>query len=193
MLGTEIVQTFKFMNFLKKPTSYFCKVEKLGAPKNLDPKAKGAQTDFQLDVAEIKALPAETFEGNEQGVSVRFEPSSMQDTKAVLYVTSNEGGEYQCLLSGYCTAPQPKGPFKISGAKPPAIDFKNPFFDAMEFHIRIDNPAFVCSTKSPIKIDAKKLISIQLTFKAMPDYPNNGRLTIQTGDLPPWVFYLQGE
>jgi len=63
----------------------------------------------------------------------------------------------------------------------------------LEFHIRIDNPAFVCSTKSPIKIDAKKLISLQLTYKAMPDYPNNGRLTIQTGDLPPWVFYLQGE
>jgi len=97
-LGTEIVQTFKFTNYLKKATSYLCRVEKLGAPKNLDPKAKGAQTDFTLDVNEIKALPVETFEGKEEGVSVRFEPSSMQDTKAVLYVTSNEGGEYQCLL-----------------------------------------------------------------------------------------------
>jgi hydrocephalus-inducing protein len=97
------------------------------------------------------------------------------------------------LLIGYCTAPQPKGPFKITGAKPPTIDFKNPFLDAMEFTIRIDNPCFVSTTKSPIKIDAKKLISIQLTYKATPNFASNGRLTIQTGDLPPWVFYLQGE
>jgi hypothetical protein len=34
-------------------------------------------TDFILDTPEIKALPAETFEGNELGVSIRFEPSSM--------------------------------------------------------------------------------------------------------------------
>lgn len=135
-------------------------------------------TDFALDIAEVKTTPAETFEGNEQSVQIRFEPSSMQDSKAILYVNSNEGGEFQCLLSGFCTAPQPKGPFKITGAKPPSIDFKNPFFDAMEFIIRIDNPSFVSNTKSPIKIDAKKLISIQLTYKATPGYPSNGRLTI---------------
>jgi len=41
-LGNEIVQTFKFVNYLRKPTSYLCRVEKVGAPKNLDPKAKGA-------------------------------------------------------------------------------------------------------------------------------------------------------
>lgn len=63
----------------------------------------------------------------------------------------------------------------------------------MEFIIRIDNPSFVSNTKSPIKIDAKKLISIQLTYKQTPGLPSNGRLTIQTGDIPPWVFYLQGE
>ena len=104
-LGTEIVQTFKFINFLKKPTSYFCKIEKVGAAKNLDPKAKAVLTDFILDTTEIKAPPAENFEGNEIGVSIRFEPSSLAESRSILYINSNEGGEYQCMLSGYCTAP----------------------------------------------------------------------------------------
>lgn len=49
--------------------------------------------------------------------------------------------------------PQPKGPFKLAGAKPPTIDFKNPFFEAQEFTLRLDNPSFTTSTKSPVKID----------------------------------------
>lgn len=92
-LGTEIIQTFKFNNYLKKPTSYMCRIEKLGLAKNADPKAKGAQSDFILDIAEVKTLPAESFEGNEQSVAIRFEPSSLTDSKSVLFVTSNEGGE----------------------------------------------------------------------------------------------------
>ena len=56
-------------------------------------------------------------------------------------------------MIGHGLSPQPKGPFKIAGAKPPPIDFKNPFFEAMDFTIRIDNPSFTCSLKSPTKID----------------------------------------
>jgi hypothetical protein len=70
-----------------------CRVEKLGAPKNVDPKAKGPVSDFTLDVNELKTLAVENFEGKEEGVSIRFEPSSMADSKAILYITSNEGGE----------------------------------------------------------------------------------------------------
>jgi hydrocephalus-inducing protein len=83
-LGTEIVQTFKFINFLKKATSYFCKIEKQGAVKNLDPKAKVALTDFSLDTNEIKAPPADSFEGNELGLSIRFEPSSLVESRSIL-------------------------------------------------------------------------------------------------------------
>jgi hydrocephalus-inducing protein len=54
---------------------------------------------------------------------------------------------------GQGTPPQPKGPFKLAGAKPPTIDFKNPFFEATEFIIRIDNPAFTSSVKSPYKLE----------------------------------------
>jgi hypothetical protein len=35
------------------------------------------------------------------------------------------------------------------------IDFKNPFFEAYEFILRIDNPAFTTAAKSPLKIDVK--------------------------------------
>lgn len=75
---------------------------------------------------------------------------------ALLIIQSPEGGEYNCLLNGLSTAPQPKGPFKISGAKPNPIDFKNPFFEPCEFTIRLDNPCFTCSIKNPAKIDVKK-------------------------------------
>lgn len=77
--------------------------------------------------------------------------------------------------------PQPKGPFKIVGAKPPPIDFKNPFFEAYEFVVRIDNPGFTSSVKSPIKIDGKKSLSINLSYKAVQGYSSNGRLTISAG------------
>ena len=97
-----------------------------------------------------------------------------------------------CTLIGLGIAPQPKGPFKI-GAKSPPIDFKNPFFDATEFIIRIDNPCFVSGTKSPVKLDSKKGLAINLSYKATPGFSNSGRMIISAGDNPPWVFYLLGE
>lgn len=42
-LGSDIIQSFKFQNYCRKPTVYTCRVDKIGA-KNLapvDPKAKG--------------------------------------------------------------------------------------------------------------------------------------------------------
>ena len=86
-------------------------------------------------------------------INIRFEPSSLLESKALLTVSNPEGGEYQCILVGHSLSPQPKGPFKIAGAKPPPIEFKNPFFEPMEFIIRIDNPSFTANVKSPIKID----------------------------------------
>ncbi len=43
-LGQEIVQTFKFINYLRKPTTYTCKIESLDGTVNVapvDPKSKG--------------------------------------------------------------------------------------------------------------------------------------------------------
>ncbi len=44
-----------------------------------------------------------------------------------------------------------------------------------------------------MKIDGKKVLSINLGYKAVPNTPPNGRLTISMGDKLEWVFYLQGE
>ena len=117
------------------------------------------------------------------------------------------------MLIGQASSPIPKGPIKI-GAKPVSIDFRNPFFEAADFVIRIDNPSFTTGTKSPIKIEVillskvklcrKKTISIPITYKAVPGSSTTGRLMISTGknlrrlsdflgDYPPWIYYLQAE
>lgn len=54
-------------------------------------------------------------------MNVRFEPSSMSDSSAQLIISSPDAGEYVCILKGTVKSPQPKGPFKLGGAKPPAI------------------------------------------------------------------------
>lgn len=101
----------------------------------------------------MNAPPSDNFDGNEISLNIRFEPSNLTESKAILIVNSNEGGEYQCQLIGYCSPPTPKGPFICSSGKGTAIDFKNPFFEACEFIIRFDNPNFSSSAKSPLKID----------------------------------------
>jgi hypothetical protein len=59
--------------------------------------------------------------------------------------------------------------------------------------VRIDNPSFTSSAKSPVKVDGKKILSINLAYKAVPNTPTNGRLTVSIGEELSWVFYLQGE
>lgn len=125
--------------------------------------------------------PSETFEGVEASVSVKFEPSSLNETACQLIISSPDSGEYVGILNGYASLPQPKGPFKIAGAKPPPIDFKNPFFEAYEFTVRIDNPSFTSGVKSPVKVDGKKVLSIGLSYKQVAGYSSNGRLTISAG------------
>jgi hydrocephalus-inducing protein len=45
----------------------------------------------------------------------------MSESTSQLIISSPDGGEYVCILKGVATSPQPKGPFKIGGAKPPPI------------------------------------------------------------------------
>lgn len=51
-LGSDIVQSFKFTNYCKKPTTYIARIDKVGTkPVAIDPKAKGGkeaavQVDF---------------------------------------------------------------------------------------------------------------------------------------------------
>ena len=129
----------------------------------------------------MQVEPSETFEGVEASVNVKFEPSSLNETACQLIISSPDSGEYVGILNGYASLPQPKGPFKIAGAKPPPIDFKNPFFEAYEFTVRIDNPSFTSGVKSPVKVDGKKVLSIGLSYKQVAGYSSNGRLTISAG------------
>jgi len=157
-LGTDVVQNFKFTHYLKKATDYQCKIEKIGGgvkPVESKPSDKKSLVpiDFTIDNPISKAIPAESFEGNDMTINIRFEPSSLTESRAMLTVSSNEGGEYTCLLIGQSSAPQPKGPQKVGGAKPPPIEFKNPFFEALDFNIRTDNPSFTTSVKNPLKLD----------------------------------------
>jgi hydrocephalus-inducing protein len=59
--------------------------------------------------------------------------------------------------------------------------------------VRIDNPSFTSGVKSPVKVDAKKVLSIGLAYKQVPGFSSNGRLTISAGENLSWIFYLQGE
>lgn len=55
--------------------------------------------------------------GVESGVEVTFEPSKLGDSRALLTLTSSQGGEYVFPLYGHCALPRPQGPLLIrSGA-----------------------------------------------------------------------------
>lgn len=159
-LCSDIVQTFKFINYLRRPTTYTVRVEKAGTKiTTINPKDKipPAQVDFYPLLPQNNAFPApaaDSYDGVECSIDIKYEPSNLGDSRAILVVSSPEGGEYQCNLIGQASSPVPKGPIKI-GAKPTGIEFKNPFFEPQEFKIVIDNPAFSCGTKSPAKIDVK--------------------------------------
>lgn len=98
-LGNEMMQTFKFTHFLKKPTNYTVKIERIDAP--------GSQSDFKAEVATVPAPAADSSKGVEISCNIRYEPFTIGDSRAVLKLNSPEGMEYTCLLYGKSTPPQP--------------------------------------------------------------------------------------
>ena len=183
-LGTELVQAFRFQHFLKKQIQYIVKIERIG----------GAGTaDFTVDKPTCDAAAAPGFDGIEVVCNVRYEPSNLGEARAILTLTHPEGGEYSCLLYGQASAPVPQGPFKILPGKGAGIDFKNPFAEAMEFSVRFDNPCFTMSNKSPIRIEAKKGVAINVAYKAAEGFQPTGRMMIASGDLPSWIYYLSAD
>lgn len=153
-LGTDLVQKFKFINYIKKPTPYAIRVERQGpGAKAVPAKEKGGKdkppvpADFVPEVATITVPAATSYEGVEQEIGIRFDPSSLGESRGILFITSPEGGEYQLQLIGNASPPVPKGPIKI-GAKSQTVEFKNPFFEPAQFTIRLDNPSFTTSAKT---------------------------------------------
>ncbi len=160
-LGTDLVQKFKFTHFVKKQTVYSVRIERVGAQTTQvtagKEKSGSAQVDFIPESQNVTVQAADSYEGFEQEVSVRYEPSKLGDSRALLIVSSPEGGEYNCLLIGQASPPISKGPIKVGG-KGEIVEFKNPFFEAAEFAIRIDNPSFTTTTKSPALTQVSDLI-----------------------------------
>lgn len=185
-LGGDLVQVFKFTHYLKKPTNYAVKVERIDQP--------GAPCDFKAEVAQVSAPAAESLKGVEVTCSIRYEPFTIGDSKGVLKLTSPEGIDYTCLLFGKSTAPQPQGPVKCpAGAKPASVDFKNPLNEKCEFLVTFDNPNFSLASKLAGALDPGKITALQIKYDAKADLPTTGRMMVSTKGLPPWVFYLQGE
>jgi hypothetical protein len=61
---------------------------------NVDPKAKVpvASLDFSLEAPTIQVPAAETFEGVEATVNVKFEPSGMGESVCQLIISSPDSG-----------------------------------------------------------------------------------------------------
>ena len=112
-LGSDIVQTFKFMNYVKKATAYSVRIEKIGAKVAAGKDIKLPPIDFTVDIPTINAPPSDTHDGVEVPVNIRFEPSTVGESRAQLTVSSPDGGEYQCYLVGTSVVPQPKGPYEV--------------------------------------------------------------------------------
>lgn len=172
-LGTDLVQKFKFTHYLKKPCPYTIRAERLGQgakvvanpAKDKGGKDKGAlPADFIPDVQTITVPAATSYEGVDQEIGIRFEPSALGEVRATLIISSPEGGEYQCLLIGIASPPAPKGPIKI-GAKSQSVEFKNPFFDSYQFTIRLDNPSFTTTAKTITQADVSFRLIFHLNYE----------------------------
>jgi len=183
-LGAELVQVFRFQHFLKKQVQYQVKIERIGG---------NSPPDFTVEKPTLDVQAAQSHEGLEASIPVRFEPSSLVESRAMITLSHPEAGEYTCMLYGHASAPVPQGPYKCLSGKGVGIEFRNPFFESMEFSIKLDNPSFTVSTKSPVKLDQKKSLSIQVVYKPLEGKPNTGRAIVTAGDLPPWIYYLSGE
>jgi hydrocephalus-inducing protein len=201
-LGSETMGTFRFLSFAPKDTTYECAVE---------------SSEYNVD-SNLRVLAGANPPGGEGvpvSVEVRFEPSAVGDSRAMLRVTSPTGGEYHCLLKGFCDPPKPQGPYII-----PAggfnIRFRNVLDTVESFSLAVDNPVFILGMKEKvIRINPKSTIDIKLQYKPEGDAkanpkgkqkekekvvekssePNSlGKLLVMCPALPgiTWVYYLSG-
>ena len=109
----------------------------------------------------MAAVAAENSKGTDVSCNVRFEPSTIGDSRAVLKLNSPEGMEYVCNLYGKSTAPQPQGPIKIlAGGKNNGVDFRNPLNEKAEIVVHFDHPNFSLASKLPGPLDPGKITNI---------------------------------
>lgn len=185
-LGGEVVETFKFLHYVKKPVTYEVTVE------SKEGSHKPPPTDFFVDDKDKnKSVQPAKDEGDEASVAVHFQPSSLQEQRAVLRLSGPGGGEYSVLLVGYSTPPQPQGPVIINGSgKSEVVEFRNPFDRTVKFTFQVDDPAFIIPKREE-RLDKKSSTQIPVTFQA--DKNQDGRLIVSDDQTStPWIFYLKG-
>jgi len=180
--SSETVQSFKFLHYAQKPAQYSASIE--SAPGHSSP-----ASHFTVETKDIKANAA-TEEPVEVVVDIRFSPSQLGEMRALLVLTSPDGGDYKALLVGYTQPPQPQGPVIIQSGKSGNVDFQNPFEEAVQFNVQIDNPNFTVASRA-FKLDGKKSAQITINFKS--DKPQGGRLIVSAPKVSnPWVYFLKG-
>jgi len=145
-LGSDKIISFSFINYLKKQTTYAVKIEKFMDNMPIP-------IDFIPDQGVITAPPSDPLKGTEIVSSLRFEPFFIGESKAILRVTSPDGGEYNWILVGSSYPPQAQGPIKIPIGKNFDLEFKNPLNESADIFIRFDNPNFILGGKLAPKIE----------------------------------------
>lgn len=184
-LGGDVMETFKFLHFARKPAAYTARIDPA-------PGRKGPTGDFTVESKDIKANASNEEGGIEVGVDIRFQPSMMNEVRALLVLSSPDGGEYKALLVGYTQPPQPQGPVVVQAGKAAAIEFRNPFDAVTEFTLQLDNPSFSTGARSQ-RLDPKKSVSIQVNYKPEGGKEQGGRLIVNApGVATPWIFFLKG-
>lgn len=179
--STDCSRPFRFHHFAANPATFTATVEAA-------PGQKAVTGDFVPEAKEIKADAAGP-EGLEVSINVRFQPSSLGEIRALL-VMKSDIGEHKALLVGYSQPPQPQGPVDIPKGKPTNVDFQNPFLEAVEFSLQVDDPSFQL-TQRAFKLDGKKSAPIPVSFVG--DRVQQGRLLISAANVSvPWVIFLQG-
>ncbi|CDJ63529.1 hypothetical protein, conserved [Eimeria necatrix] len=162
-LGRDSQQYVRFMHFGKKATVYQISLE-FPAEYSLPQRPANAPDVFILE-SKLMQLQADTDgQGIEICVPVKFVPSRLQDTKAILCIRGAEGQEYKALLVGRATAPEAQGPIKVPKGKGLLIEFKNPLDTATEFAAQVDQPVFSIDKKS-FRLEPRKSTTLTVAMK----------------------------
>ena len=148
----------------------------------------------------IAAAPSQAPSGIEVSFEITFEPSSLNDTRANLVLSSASGGDYIIPLTGTCLPPKPQGPFLVKATSNTNITFKNVFASTLTFSFAIDNPLFHVS-KSTESIKAHQVHKIVVGFDGN-DSPNKADVMAKLVVTAPksagvnnnvqWIYYLKG-
>ena len=152
-LGEKTLGKFDFRNFAGQDVLFSVKVLKLD--ENLKQVTQPADFSVESSTFSARGVSQDT-EGTLNTLVINYEPSLIGVSKALLTLSSEEGGDYEVLLIGKGENPTPKGPYKIGSKGSTPIEFKNPFFHGKEFTLKFENQSFSSSVKSQLRIDSRK-------------------------------------